>query len=79
MSSKIEGFAFMSDRETAAIFSPINGPGAIPATLVIGGRAWTHEEVQAFAIDLYNAAMDGPYMPNIKRMEECAAKHGITL
>lgn len=76
---KIQGFAFIGGRETATIFSPVNGPGAIPATLVIGGNAFTEEEVQQIVIDLYSAAMDGPYMPNAERMREVAAKHGITL
>ena len=48
------------------------------ATLIIG-KGYTVEEVRALIQDLYNAAMDGPYMPNYARMDECLAKNNITL
>lgn len=70
---KIEGFAFMGDRETAIIFSPTNGPGAFPATLVIGGKAFSEEEVKAI-LDEFET-----YGGLNEWQREIIAKHGITL
>lgn len=42
-------------------------------------KVWTEEDVKALLRDFYAAAMDGPYLPNITRMDEFLAKHGFTL
>lgn len=39
----------------------------------------TRQEVQSLLIDMYNAAMDGPYIANSEAMRKVATKNKFTL
>lgn len=86
---KIEGLAheyaernFSDDGDTRLVttdsFSATR-PGSMytkPATLIIGGKGYTHDEVVALLVEVRS---DYIIDEDKQWLTECAAKHGITL